>query len=112
MDLDRLGTDRTLTTQSIAKSAQAPDPRVSDEAAIRATVSGWMPASPPPDLVPWVNSNTGSAGAIKAISRATDRGVPCSIFVASREGFDGVGRYSGRACNRGGVWLVETLEPG
>ena len=111
--LDRFGADKTLTTNSIGNSNVRPDSRVSDEAAINATISAWMPGVLPPDTIPWVNSNTGSSGAIEKISDTSESGRRCRSFTVSRESFDGVGRYRGKACStNGGVWKVETLEQG
>lgn len=111
--LDRMGTDDLLTTNSIGTPAERPDSRVSDEAAINATISAWMPGALPPDTIPWVNSNTGSSGAIQKLSDTAESGRRCRSFKVSRESFDGVGRYRGRACStNGGPWQVESLEQG
>jgi len=111
--LDRFGADRSLTTGSVGAASARADSRVSDEAAITATITAWMPGMTPPDTVPWVNSNTGSTGAISRIADVMDRGRQCRDFKVSRESFDGVGFYRGRACSAGtGAWKVETLEQG
>lgn len=111
--LDRFGADRSLTTSSVGSGAARPDSRASDEAAITATITAWMPGMLPPDTVPWVNSNTGSTGAIARVSDAADGGKHCRDFTVSRESFDGVGSYRGRACSaNGGPWKVESLEQG
>lgn len=111
IDLDRFGTDRSLTTGSIAQQDRAPDGRLSDEAAIRSTVAAWMPGEVPPETVPWVNSNTGSTGAITRIADSTGNGTLCRTFRASRESFDGVGLYDGKACSEhAGPWSVMTLQ--
>jgi len=109
-DLDRFGTDRSLTTGSIG-SRVAPDGRLSDEAAIRSAVASWAPGTVPPEPVPWVNSNTGSIGAISKVADSRLDDALCRTFRASRESFDGVGVYDGKACSeRGGPWTVVTLE--
>jgi hypothetical protein len=111
--LDRFGADKSLTTSSIGDPSARPDSRASDEAAITATITAWMPGMTPPDTVPWVNSNTGSTGAIARIADTAERGRQCRDFTVSRESFDGVGFYRGRACSaNGGPWKVETLEEG
>jgi len=111
--LDRFATDKSLTTSAVASGYARPDSRASDEAAIAATIAAWMPGAPPPDTVPWVNSNTGSTGAIVKISDSAEQGRHCRAFTASRESFDGVGLYRGTACSaNGGPWRVETLEQG
>lgn len=111
--LDRFGADKSLTTNSIGGGNARPDSRASDEAAISATIAAWMPGVAPPDTVPWVNSNTGSTGAIEKLSDSVERGRQCRSFTVSRESFDGVGRYRGKACSAdGGLWKVEILEQG
>lgn len=111
--LDRFQADESLTTGAIGDAAARPDSRASDEAAIGAAVAAWMPGVMPPDTVPWVNSNTGSTGAIVKLSDTREPGRQCRAFTATRESFDGVGRYRGRACSEnGGPWKVETLEQG
>ena len=109
--LDRFGIDRSATTGSIAGPGAAPDGRLSDEAAIRSTVAAWMPGEVPPDAVPWVNSNTGSTGSIVRVADTARDGALCRAFSASRESFDGVSAYDGRACSeKGGPWTVLSLE--
>lgn len=108
---DRIGPDRSLVTGSVARPGVAPDGRLSDEAAIRSTVAAWMPGSPPPEVVPWVNSNTGSTGAIARVADSAREGALCRTFSASRESFDGVSAYDGKACSeKGGAWTVLSLE--
>lgn len=111
--LDSFRADRSLTTGSIGNGSARLDSRASDEAAITATITAWMPGVLPPDTVPWVNSNTGSTGAIARITDRIERGSQCRDFTVSRESFDGVGFYRGRACStNGGAWKVETLQQG
>jgi len=109
--LDSIGADRSLTTGSIGNAGRMPDGRLSDEAAIRSTVAAWMPGEVPPETVPWVNSNTGSTGAITRVADAARDGALCRNFSASRESFDGVSAYDGKACSqKGGAWTVLTLD--
>jgi hypothetical protein len=111
--LDRFGTDKSLTTGAIGSGYARPDSRASDEAAINATITAWMPGVTPPDTVPWVNSNTGSTGAIVKVSDSTESGRQCRVFTVSRESFDGVGLYRGKACSTNySTWKVEALEQG
>jgi hypothetical protein len=111
--LDRFGADKSLTTNAIGTGSARPDSQASDEAAINATIAAWMPGVVPPDTVPWVNSNTGSTGAIVKISDSADRERQCRAFTVSRESFDGVGLYRGKACSaNGGPWRIEVLEQG
>jgi hypothetical protein len=111
--LDRFGADRSLKTGAVGKGYTRPDSRASDEAAINATITAWMPGMAPPDAMPWVNSNTGSSGAIVRIADSAERGRQCRIFTVSRESFDGVSLYRGKACSaNGGPWKVEMLEQG
>ena len=109
--LDSLGTDRSIVTGSTTRSGKAPDGRLSDEAAIRSTVAAWTPGQVPPDTVPWVNSNTGSVGAIARVADSGRDGGLCRAFSATRESFDGVSAYDGRACSeKGGPWTVLSLK--
>jgi len=110
MDLDRMGTDRSIVTGSTSSTAQQ-NGAASDEAAIGAAVSGWMPGAPPPEAMPWVNVATGSSGAIQRIADTIDADGACRTFTATREAFDGVGLYRGRACSsNGGAWLLKSLD--
>lgn len=110
--LDSFGTDRSLVTGSTGQPGKAPDGRLSDEAAIRSAVAAWMPGETPPGTVPWVNSNTGSVGAIARVADSARDGALCRAFSATRESFDGVSAYDGRACSdNGGAWTVLSLKP-
>lgn len=109
--LDGFGADRSIVTGSTGRPGQAPDGRLSDEAAIRSTVAAWMPGQTPPDTVPWVNSNTGSVGAIARVADTARDGGLCRAFSATRESFDGVSAYDGTACSdKGGAWTVLSLK--
>jgi len=110
MDLDKMGTDKSIITGS-TRPAAAQDGSASDEAAISATVSSWMPGQEPPEAMPWVNVATGSSGAIQRIADTFDADGACRTFTATREAFDGVGVYRGRACSsNGGAWLLKSLD--
>jgi len=110
MDLDKMGADRSIVTGS-TKSATQQDGTASDEAAISATVSSWMPGEAPPEAMPWVNVATGSSGAIQRIADTIDAEGACRTFTATREAFDGVGVYRGRACrSSGGAWVLKSLD--
>ena len=105
MDLDRMGVDRSIVTGSVTGSD---DPENSDKAAISAAISEWPPDLPAPQAMPWVNIRTGSSGAITDLGAAADAG--CRDFRASREAFDGVAVYRGRACRAAGPWVVRSLD--
>lgn len=114
VDLDRLGTDRSIITNSVVQhTGQQPDTRVSDEAAIRAAVSAWPPDEAPPQTVPWVNANTGSSGAIARLADSRDGPRRCRLFSVTRDSFTGSTRYRGKACiGEGGSWTVSELVQG
>jgi len=109
MDLDKMGADRSIITGSTA-SATPQNGDTSDEAAIGATVASWMPGEAPPEAMPWVNIATGSSGAIQRIADTFDADGACRTFSATREAFDGVGLYHGRACSKGGAWSLKSLD--
>jgi surface antigen len=113
-DLGRLDTDRSIVTNSVGSpTGQQPDSRVSDEAAIRATVAAWDAGEAAPKTVPWVNANTGSSGAITRLAEARGEGRRCRTFTVSRDSFAGSSRYDGRAClDAGGSWIVTELNQG
>ncbi|MBO6538768.1 MAG: hypothetical protein JJ969_05140 [Rhizobiaceae bacterium] len=114
VDLDRLGTDRSIITSSVnQQTGQQLDTRVSDEAAIRAAIAAWSPDEAPPKTVPWVNANTGSSGAIARLSDAREGPRRCRMFSATRDSFTGNTRYRGKACiGEGGSWTVTELVQG
>lgn len=110
-DLGRLDADRSIVTGSVGMpTGQKPDSRVSDEAAIRATIAAWDGGEDAPRTVPWVNANTGSSGAITRLSDVREDGRRCRMFTALRDSFSGSTRYAGKACiGEGGSWIVTDL---
>ncbi|MBO0902631.1 RT0821/Lpp0805 family surface protein [Jiella sonneratiae] len=57
----------------------------------------------------WSNPETGSSGVITALDQQRDGESICRSFETSRQRFDGIALYQGRACSAGaGEWaLVE-----
>lgn len=91
--------DRALITGSIAP--RAPDADlviVSDEETIRNAVTSAIVEAGSPDEIGWANINTGSRGAIRALTEKKDGPRLCRRFTASRESYDGVHLYRGEAC--------------
>jgi hypothetical protein len=113
-DLGRLDADRSIVTGSVGmQTGQQPDSRVSDEAAIRATIAAWDAGEDAPRTVPWVNANTGSSGAISQVAEARGEGGRCRTFTVSRDSFSGSSQYGGKAClDAGGSWIVTELNQG
>jgi hypothetical protein len=107
MDIEAMAPDRSIVTGSIAK---ANDPEVLDQVAIRSAVAEWPQGLPAPEAMPWVNVVTGSSGAITDLGAAAEGQGLCREFSASREAFDGVALYRGRACRGNGPWVVQSLD--
>ncbi|WP_246665997.1 RT0821/Lpp0805 family surface protein [Aquamicrobium sp. LC103] len=100
MTLEDIAVDRSIVTGSVSpKPVVLPDPvRVSDETTIRNAVTSANIEAIAGGALSWANVETGSQGSIGQIIEMRDQGMLCRQFVASRESFDGVSLYAGRAC--------------
>jgi len=81
--------------------------KVSDEATIRNAVTSADVSQISGNEIAWANSDTGSKGAISALVESTEQGELCRKFTTTRESFDGVAMYEGKACTAGpGNWKM------
>lgn len=104
--------DRSILTGSIdSKPAPQPDTtRTSDENTIRNAVSSADLDGLGGGSVPWANPDTGSRGAISALTETRRSGRLCRTFTTSRESFDGVALYKGETCmGDAGAWNLLRL---
>lgn len=104
--------DRALVTGSIASRAPAADlVVVSDEETIRNAVTSAIVEAENTDEIGWANVNTGSRGAIRALTEKKDGPRLCRRFTASRESFDGVHIYRGEAClGSSRIWSMTAFD--
>lgn len=103
--------DSSIVTGSIdSKPAPQPDAtRTSDENTIRNAVSS-ADLTGLSGAVPWANPDTGSRGAISALSETRRSGRLCRTFTTSRESYDGVALYKGETCmGSAGAWSLLDL---
>jgi hypothetical protein len=107
--------DRSIVTGTVAGDAAAP-PRdmavLSDEMTIRNAVSSAIVEETGGGGIGWANAETGSRGAISAITESRERGYLCRAFTASRESFDGVRLYRGETClGSAKLWVTKSFVP-
>lgn len=105
--LKKAGTDPALVTGSVTSEAP-PDPdRLSDEATIRNAVSSANLDMIGPQPLSWANKDTGSRGAVSHIIEAKREGSLCRTFETSRESFEGIAMFAGKACLKdNGEWSM------
>ena len=109
--LGKADIDRTIVTGDIgaAGAAMAADPdQSSDEMTVRNAVSSadieLMKGAP----IPWANAETGTRGAISSLVEERGADTLCRRFVTSRERFDGVALFKGKACMVApGAWTIK-----
>ncbi len=105
---DTLLVDPTITG-SVKASPTAADADVdSDQRIVRNAVSA-ADIETGKNRFSWSNPETGSSGVITAMSQEREGDNICRSFETSRQRFDGIALYQGRACTMGaGEWaLVE-----
>ena len=107
-DLARTEIDQSSLTGALPNTGTPPDAvRVSDEATIRNAVSSADPDQAKVQPLAWANADTGSRGAISALVESKEDGLLCRKFTTTRESFDGVALYQGKACMAGpGQWQM------
>ncbi|MGE0279738.1 MAG: RT0821/Lpp0805 family surface protein [Rhizobiaceae bacterium] len=80
---------------------------VSDEATIRNAVTSADVSQISGNEIAWANADTGSKGAISALVESEEQGQLCRKFTTTRESFNGVALYEGKACMAGpGKWQM------
>jgi len=104
--------DRSLVTSNVPAASAADPERRSDEATIRNAVSSADLAQAGPEPLAWANADTGSRGAITGVEESRKDGELCRRFTATRESFDGVGLFKGKACMVApGAWQLTAFAP-
>ena len=100
--------DPTIVSAVPSQSAAAPDvEKLSDAATVRNAVSSADVAQMERDPISWANADTGSRGAINSLVEKKEAGILCRQFTTTRESFDGVAMYQGKACMAGpGTWQI------
>lgn len=104
--------DSKLVTAAISPQTMATGDtqKVSDEVTVRNAVSSIDPN--PGQQIPWANADTGSRGAITALIERRENDTLCRSFTTTRESFDGVALYRGKACmDGGGTWQMMAFSP-
>jgi predicted small lipoprotein YifL len=86
--------DTALTTGSVPGSASP----TSDEGTIRDAVSSAIVDDIGDDGIGWANAGSGSRGTIRNVRESRDAGGLCRDFSATRESYEGVFLYQGKAC--------------
>ncbi|MBP0617067.1 RT0821/Lpp0805 family surface protein [Jiella mangrovi] len=107
------GVEETLLDPTITGSVepQAASPDIdpdtdSDRRIVRNAVSA-LDLDRGTGRYPWSNPETGSSGVITALSQEKQGDSICRSFEASRQRFDGIALYAGRACTVGaGEWAL------
>lgn len=105
--------DRTFYTSDIpAEAKRTPDAaRLSDEQTIRNAVSSADIVDLGGRDIAWANAETGARGAISGVKEFNEDRILCRSFVTTRESFDGVGLFRGKACTvTSGVWYMQSFE--
>lgn len=98
--------DRTFVTGTIPPR---PD---SDETAVVSAVAAATPEAARTAGIPWANADSGTAGVISAIRESSKAGMTCRTFETSRQSYDGIALYVGKACEQpGGAWQGVFFRP-
>jgi surface antigen len=110
IDLGKIEADRSMVTSAVP-AGTADREAASDEATIRNAVSSANLETLMGAPIPWANRDTGSRGAITAVTEYRDENRLCRRFAASRESFEGVRLYNGDACLHGnGFWWMREFK--
>ncbi|MDQ2632254.1 MAG: RT0821/Lpp0805 family surface protein [Pseudomonadota bacterium] len=110
--LEKAEVDRTFYTSNVS-APRTPEEieRHSDEVTIRNAVTSADVETLAGAPLPWANVVTGARGQVTTIVETKGKGTPCRSFSATRESFDGVGMFRGKACMVvSGVWRMESFE--
>jgi hypothetical protein len=107
--LEKADIDRSIVTGSVPASSPSGDSNlIADQATIRDAVSSADVETLGSNELAWANSQTGSRGAIMQLAEDKTGGRLCRRFTTTRESFDGVALFEGKACVVGyGAWRIE-----
>jgi 17 kDa outer membrane surface antigen len=108
--MDKAGTDPSLVTNSVPETPSASPDQISDEATIRNAVSSANLGVLGPKPLSWANQDTGSSGSVSEIAEAKEDGQLCRKFKTSRESFEGIALFAGKAClEDSGEWAMSSF---
>lgn len=109
--LQQADVDRTIVTSNIPASTTSDDSNLADDqATIRNAVSSADVEALAGKNIAWANPDTGSRGAIKQLTESKTGELLCRQFTATRESFDGVALFKGKACSIGdGAWRMQAF---
>lgn len=103
--------DRSLVTGTIPPQPSEPRPG-SDEAVVVKAVAEAKPDATGTAGIPWANTDSGTAGVISALRQSSEGGTTCRTFETSRQSYDGIALYVGKACEMpGGPWQSVFFRP-
>lgn len=105
--------DQGLVTSTVAPTQSAQDPETqSDALTVRNAISSADLSALDNSPLAWANADTGSRGAINSVTEDSKEGVVCRKFTTTRERFDGIALYEGRACMVApGMWQMTAFAP-
>jgi hypothetical protein len=111
--LEQAEVDRSLVTGAVPAASPDDDSGLAaDQATIRNAVSSADVETLAGKDIPWANSETGSRGVISQLAEDRSGDSLCRSFAASRESFDGVSLFQGKACMiAAGAWRIEAFAP-
>lgn len=111
--LEQADIDKSVVTSSVEADPSPDDAGLAaDQATVRDAVSSADVEALAGRELAWANSGTGSRGTITGLRQDKSDGRLCRSFSTTRESFDGVALFKGRACLAGGAWRMETFSAG
>lgn len=100
LDIERFATDPLITSSVEPGTGPVTGDAalLSDRMIIRNAVSSAVVDEVPSEGVGWANAETGSRGTIRTLVEMRENAFLCRSFDATRESYDGVHLYRGKAC--------------
>jgi len=110
---DKKDVDQALVTSTVGSTQPAPDAEAqSDALTVRNAISSADLSTLDGAPLAWANADTGSRGAISSVTEDSQQGQVCRKFTTTRERFDGISLYQGRACMVSpGMWQMTAFAP-
>jgi 17 kDa outer membrane surface antigen len=109
--MDKAAADPSLVTSSVTQPSSVSPEQISDAATIRNAVSSANLSVLGPKPLAWANQDTGSSGAVSEIAETKEDGQLCRRFKTSRESFEGIALFAGKAClSDGGEWAMSSFD--
>jgi surface antigen len=108
--MDKAAADPSLVTNSVPQTPSSSPEQISDQATIRNAVSSANLGVLGPQPLSWANQDTGSSGTVLEIAEAKEDGQLCRKFKTSRESFEGIALFAGKAClDDSGEWALSSF---